>query len=312
MISTVKYGKLKDFHLIKWVNGSILLVLYVWGATLLAGSEEREADRERDALVDLYESTNGSGWTTNWNLRKPVSEWHGVKVVNGRVVEIDLFRNNLTGRIPRSIGNLKHLVKLDLGFNALGGELPQSLVSLSNLKILKLEMNRIRGMLPADIGALEDLEELSAFNNFLSGKIPVGIGKLRKLKVLNLSGNSFGGEIPKTLGNLAHLERLGLFGNTLEGPIPPELGNLSKLKELVLAHNCLEGEIPEEFAQLNDLVIFQIQHNRFDSFKNLGHMVSKRYLVFDYDREEAKREYRDINSKTVRMADTRFEDDTGP
>ena len=57
-------------------------------------------DAERDALVALYRASNGDSWTRKqgWCTDAPLSEWHGVKVSEGRVVDLDLRRNNLQGK----------------------------------------------------------------------------------------------------------------------------------------------------------------------------------------------------------------------
>ena len=155
---------------------------------------------------------------------------------------------------------------------------------------------------------LNQLVELSAFNNFLTGEIPNEIGNLKGLKILNLSSNDFYGDIPASLGQLSQLETLGLFENKLEGAIPKDMGMLSNLKELVLANNRLNGEIPNEFAQLVSLEVFQIQNNNFSSFKALEFLETKEYLVFDYDKDDRKLDFKDINFSKTRMADTKFED----
>ena len=94
--------------------------------------------KEKDALIGLHKSTNGLQWIKKWDLNSPVSQWHGVKVLGGHVVEINLFRNNLMGPIPESIGELQHLTSLNLAFNNITGELPTSIVKLSNLKDIKV------------------------------------------------------------------------------------------------------------------------------------------------------------------------------
>ena len=86
------------------------------------------------------------------------------------------------------------------------------------------------------------------------------------------------------------------------------MGMLSNLKELVLANNRLNGEIPNEFAQLVSLEVFQIQNNNFSSFKALEFLETKEYLVFDYDKDDRKLDFKDINFSKTRMADTKFED----
>ncbi|CAN0155485.1 unnamed protein product, partial [Ascophyllum nodosum] len=80
-----------------------------------------EIDAERDALVAFYRATHGESWTrkTGWCTKAPLSEWYGVTVSDGRVVELDLELNNLRGSIPKELGQLGALTKLDLSRNQL-------------------------------------------------------------------------------------------------------------------------------------------------------------------------------------------------
>ena len=61
-------------------------------------------ERERAALKDFYEATDGDHWANNagWLSDAPVGEWHGVPVDDdGRVTQLRLRENNLAGHIPR-------------------------------------------------------------------------------------------------------------------------------------------------------------------------------------------------------------------
>ena len=89
-----------------------------------------------DALVALYNSTNGQGWGNNegWLTDKPVSEWFGVTADSGRVTRLSLGYNQLSGSIPREIGNLTKLTWLYLDNNQLTGGLPKS-IKLPNCEI---------------------------------------------------------------------------------------------------------------------------------------------------------------------------------
>lgn len=85
---------------------------------------------ERQALVALYEATDGSHWKhrTRW-LEPPGTEcqWYGVACQGqpeGRVVALDLGHNNLGGTVPEALGRLKHLDSLTLSGNRLSGRLP--------------------------------------------------------------------------------------------------------------------------------------------------------------------------------------------
>ena len=95
---------------------------------------------DRDALVALYEATDGPNWTnnTNWLSDKPVGNWHGVTVSSGRVTGLELPENQLTGSIPSELGNLTNLGSLALGYNQLTGPIPPQLGQLTSLWQLHL------------------------------------------------------------------------------------------------------------------------------------------------------------------------------
>ena len=72
---------------------------------------------EKDALVKLFESTNGKQWNVKWDLSTSVATWYGVKVENDKVISVNLQNNNLVGEIPAEILNLKNLRELHLHKN---------------------------------------------------------------------------------------------------------------------------------------------------------------------------------------------------
>lgn len=81
---------------------------------------------ECEALVALYEKTNGAAWknNTNWLVSTEVNEWYEILVKDGHVINIGLEENNLTGTLPDEIGNLTNLKVLNLGGNQLSGNIP--------------------------------------------------------------------------------------------------------------------------------------------------------------------------------------------
>ncbi len=134
------------------------------------------------ALVVLYNATDGPTWdnNTNW-LTGPVSTWHGVTVVGGRVTMVVLGGNNLTGVLPSDLDDLTALEFLALGDNALSGSLPAALGSLSVLRNLILSDNALSGPLPAALGSLTALEQLWLNNNQFSGALPLNLTNLTAL-----------------------------------------------------------------------------------------------------------------------------------
>ena len=213
---------------------------------------------ECEALVALYQSTNGAGWyhNDNWLVSSTVDSWYGITISSGHVDKIGLGNNNLSGSIPLQLGNLSNLTYLYLYDNQLSGSIPLQLGNLSNLQELHLWGNQLSGSIPAALGNLSNLFVLDLSDNQLSGSIPAQLGNLSNLKELFLGGNQLSGSIPPELGNLSNLDYLVLDNNQLSGSIPPQLGNLSNLTDLYLYSNQLSGRIPLTFTNLTVLNFF--------------------------------------------------------
>ena len=93
-----------------------------------AASSSAETDRE--ALVALYNATDGLNWrySADWLRDAPLGDWGGVTTNDdGRVTELELEYNNLLGEIPPELGSLSNLTHLRLLFNDLSGCVPSSL-----------------------------------------------------------------------------------------------------------------------------------------------------------------------------------------
>ena len=219
---------------------------------------------EKAALVALYNATDGANWTnkTNWLTNVPVGQWHGVITdAKGRVTDLDLSHNGLTGEIPAELGILPKLQWLNLSWNELTAEIPDELGSLTKLTYLDLPHNGLTGETPAELGDLTKLQWLNLSWNELTGEVPDELGSLTNLKDLFLWGNELTGEIPAELGNLTKLQWLNLSENELTGEIPAELASLVKLQKLSLSANELTGEIPDELGSLTRLTDLGLSHN---------------------------------------------------
>ena len=109
----------------------------------------------------LYEATSAANWRNNdnWLNEAPLDEWYGVTVDgNGRVIELALFENQLSGEIPPELDSLSNLRGLYLSDNQLNGEIPSKLGSLSSLRLLAIDGNRLTGEIPPELGSLSQLE----------------------------------------------------------------------------------------------------------------------------------------------------------
>eukprot|EP00752_Nemacystus_decipiens_P018650 g16722.t1 len=252
----------------KWKAKEILTALKEGRTPTPGGSVKillMMGETDRDALLALYRFTDGANWnnSSNCNTDAPLSDWYGVKVNGeGRVLALSLGSNDLRGRIPVELGDLRELKELWLSGNQLTGSIPPELGMLAVLETLSLRGNQLSGGIPPELGELQTLKTLSLWNNQLSGSIPPELGKIGALETLNLSDNRLSGPIPPELGALAALQSLVLWNNQLSGTIPEALGNLTKLKELWLNNNQLTGSVPPEIGNLGTLQRLYLYDNQ--------------------------------------------------
>ena len=120
-------------------------------ASLVVKTEKE--DELREALIKLYESTNGDNWTynVNWCSDMPIMQWHGVHVnETGSLSHLFLDDNNLKG--DAIISNFKDLISVSILNNDLSSltiencpelEIYHSLRNMSlNKLIVKGNINR--------------------------------------------------------------------------------------------------------------------------------------------------------------------------
>ncbi len=263
---------------------------------------------EKQALIALYNATNGPNWNNTWDIiNDEPCDWYGVTVRDGHVVQLGLINNRLFGRIPTELsnllnleylildgnsligviptelGNLTELTVLNLGDNRFSGSIPLELANLSNLQYLLLNHNELSGIIPKELGSLQNLYELGLESNQLTGNIPPELGNLSNLTQLILYSNDLSGSIPSELGNLSNLRLLNLQSNRFSNSIPVALSNLSGIERILLAVNNLSGAIPEGFLNLPNFTNFDIYTNQFQfgdleaTFTNLQTISSYRY-----------------------------------
>jgi len=216
---------------------------------------------DKEALIALYNATNGQNWNRSWDLNTDHKTWDGIRVnSNGCVDEISLKNNNLTGEIPPEIGNLTKLIWFRAANNNLTGEIPSEIKNLTILERIDLSENNITGI-PVEIKELTNLDYLDLGENKLEGEFPLQLTELKSLKSLTLTRNGFSGIIPTEISTLKKLHTLRLSYNQFAGHISEGIGNLSNLTHLYLSRNRLEGKIPKSFSNLTKLSELSLSSN---------------------------------------------------
>ncbi|MEN8218851.1 MAG: Calx-beta domain-containing protein [Pseudomonadota bacterium] len=116
--------------------------------------------KECQALIALYDSTDGENWTNNtgWKATKSPCNWYGMNCQGGHVTGLTLGNNNLKGSISKKLSKLKQLKILLLNNNKLSGNIPSSLMKLKKLTYLDLNDNCLEKRVSKKLGKwLDDL-----------------------------------------------------------------------------------------------------------------------------------------------------------
>ena len=123
------------------------------------------------ALTTLFDATDGESWQNSdgWLYTEDLGQWHGVTTdAAGRVTELDLQQNQLSGKPPPQLGSLANLEHLGLWGNQLSGSIPTELGNLVKLESLALYNNQLSGELPANLAELPALERARFWGNKLT------------------------------------------------------------------------------------------------------------------------------------------------
>ena len=138
------------------------------------------------------------------------------------LTELSLYRNQLMGKLPNWLGELKNLRALYLSNNEFEGPIPASLGTLQHLESLDLGLNEMNGSIPDSIGQLSQLEQLDVSSNHLSGSLPDSIGQLSQLQFLKVSSNHLSGSLSEQhFWNLSKLEYLYMDSNSFHLNVSP-------------------------------------------------------------------------------------------
>ena len=240
--------------------GRIVCCIFVLALSAAAVSSHAAiVQAERDALVNLYNASQGAYWTTNsgWNGSAGTEcSWSGVTCDAGQttVVGLNLANNNLQGSLS-ALAGLTNLVYVDVSQNALTGSIP-SLAGLTNLQVFNAYSNQLSGTLPSLTG-LTALQQFRVWGNQLSGALPALSGTTN-LVYFDASNNQLSGTIP-AITPLAALEQFILSNNQLSGAMP-SLSGLAHLKKLDISYNQLSGVV-SDLSTNSALQTFYIDHN---------------------------------------------------
>ena len=256
------------------------------------------ARADRDALVALYNATDGPNWSRSdsWLTEAPVNDWYGVvSDSEGRVRWLTLWDNGMKGPIVPELGDLTALEFLGLGDNELTGEVPAELGTATGLTGLWIDDNLLTGIVPSSFLEMSHLRVFDFSGNeelcmpgtvgFVEWADSVSLvsgpscseGDAEVLRLLystnggslnnwtNSSGwlsdtalSEWHGVETDTIGRVTGLD---LSENGLWGQLPDSLGELSVLTKLDVSENALSGSLPDSLGKLSALMKLDVSGN---------------------------------------------------
>lgn len=243
------------------------------------GAQWSISNAERDALIGIYNTTNGAHWSQTWDLTKDPRTWYGIIVKNSRVQEINLKGNALKGTFPANLATFQSLKKIDLSNNQLSGELSPSVSSLANLIRLDISNNRLTGDPAIALGNFSQLEEVNIGNNlFEINNVDNLLQSSSVLKILNLSNLELT-TVPQKISSYTKLTDLDLSNNKLIGGFN-NLRGLTSLQSLSLSGNQLKT-IPADILVLNQLTTLDLSHNQLSALSGINNFSKLEWLSLE-------------------------------
>lgn len=205
---------------------------------------------------------------SSWNSSVPLCQWRGLKWVLSS--GSPLLCNDISSPQWTNLSLFKdpslHLFSLQLPSANLSGSLPRELGEFSMLQSLYLNINSLRGTIPLELGYSSSLSDIDLGTNLLSGTLAPSLWNLCDgLVSLRLHGNSLSGSVPEPAlpnSTCKNLQVLYLGNNKLSGNFPEFITRFNGLKELDLGDNMFSGSIPESLSGLN-LEKLNLSHNNF-------------------------------------------------
>ena len=261
----------------------------------------KEKDPLREALIKLYESTNGDNWTNNenWCSDKPVTEWYGIKIVyyEDKVYKITLSSNNLTGKIEQTfpddlgisldvsnnlltsikVSGSKSLVHLYCNNNPLTSLDASGCTALSSY--LTCENNQLRTLNVSDTSLLR----LYCNNNQLTFLNASGCTRLEHLHCvnnelisLNVSGCTALVQLQCNYNKLTSLDvssctALKDLGCRVNELTSLNVSGCNSLEILYCDNNRINSVIPDWFSQLGVSFVYDVKYS-YDGDGKLIHV----------------------------------------
>ncbi|KAL9669742.1 hypothetical protein QQ045_007291 [Rhodiola kirilowii] len=254
----------------------IVLLILALAYGVSDSSSASDAELLLQKIKPSLQGTTESLLLSSWNNSVPLCQWRGLKWVftNGSPLTCSDLSSPQWTNLSLSKDPSLHLLSLQLPSANLTGSLPKELGQLSTLQSLYLNINLLTGDIPLELGYSSSLSDVDLSSNLLKGSLPPSIWNLcERLVSFRVNGNFLSGSVPEPAlpnSTCQELQILGLGNNNFSGVFPEFITRFQGLKVLDLSHNMFTGVIPVTLASLN-LERLNLSYNNFSGvLPNLG------------------------------------------
>lgn len=218
---------------------------------------------ERRILKEFYLATGGDYWDvrTNWRIDSDFCQYFGIQCDElGRVTDVSMAQNNLTGNVPPSLYELPQLRSVDLSGNDVNSGGFTGLNKAQNVEALTFAETKLTTLAGIGYGP-STIVAVDISSALLNVTIPSELFQLTNLSFLRLADSQLGGTLPSEIGNVRLLEYLDVSANRLIGPLPSELGLLSNVLTVTMHDNGFNGTLPTELNKMLNLTDLDLSNS---------------------------------------------------
>ncbi|KAD6119723.1 hypothetical protein R6Q59_025732 [Mikania micrantha] len=244
----------------------IISTIIIFLSLLTPFLSQRCNKNDEKVLFQIKKSLGNPYLLASWQKTLDCCEWYNIECDpnTGRIIALTIFSGNISGQIPRQVGDLPYLQTLVFRkLTNLTGEIPSEITKLTHLTMLRLSWTNLSGPVPSFLSQLTNLDFLDLAFNDLTGTIPPELATLTKLNALHLDRNKLTGAIPESFGTFTGtVPDLYLSHNQLTGDVPKSLGYLN-FTTIDFSRNQLTGDISMFFGANKTIQIADFSRNNF-------------------------------------------------
>ncbi|KAF8378106.1 hypothetical protein HHK36_029442 [Tetracentron sinense] len=177
---------------------------------------------------------------------------------NSSLEMLHLGRNELSGHLPDSLGNLKKLKSLQIYYNQMNGTIPESVGQLSDLIVLELSGNSWEGVISEVL--FKNLTRLEQI--YMSSTSPTKSLTFKarnewippfSLKYISMENVQMGSSVPAWLRTQKELVEIQLINCRISVPVPDWFWKLPDIELLDLSKNQLRGRLPNWMSNASEV-----------------------------------------------------------